>query len=121
MNSQQGFFDRFAEWADGVISRAVFFAVCAIFVLGWIIGLPFVGWDTDIYHLALNSPTTAVTFLIVSLSANASRRQAKAQNVKQNAIAEALAELLEDVAGEGHEASIRKLREAVGLEERVEA
>lgn len=121
MNGDQGFFDRFAETADGVISRAVFFVVCAVFVLSWIIGLPFAGFDTDIYHLALNSPTTAVTFLIVSLSANANRRQAKAQNMKQNALAEALAALLEDVGGDGHEEAIRKLREAVGLEDRVEA
>lgn len=117
----QGFFDRFAGWADGVVSRAPFFVVCAAFVLAWCSGLYFAGWDNDIYHLLLNSPTTAITFLIVSLSANAARRESKATNAKLDAIAAAVADLLDDVGGEGHDESIERLRKSVGLEDRIGA
>jgi low affinity Fe/Cu permease len=121
VKNDQGFFDRFAERADGVVSRAPFFVICAIFVIGWLAGLPFAGWDNDIYHLLLNSPTTAITFLMVSMAANAARRESKATNAKLDAIAAALADLLDDVGGDGHDDSIATLRASVGLEEKISA
>jgi low affinity Fe/Cu permease len=120
-NDEQGFFDRLAEKIDTLTSRAPFFTICAVFVVLWIIGLPFAGYKNDTYHLFLNSPTTAITFLLVAVAANAQRRSSKATDAKQNAIAEALADLLDDVGGEGHEETIKRLRDTVGLEDRTGA
>jgi low affinity Fe/Cu permease len=67
-------FDRFASAAGRHVARAWFFGVCASFVLLWVAGLPFFGWRNDLYHLMLNSPTTAITFLLVALLQNSQER-----------------------------------------------
>lgn len=114
-------FDRIAEKAAAFVSHAPFFAFCFVLVASWLIGLPFAGWTNDTYHLMLNSPTTAITFLMVAILENSSRRAEAASSAKQNAMAEAIADLLEDVGGDGHEDSIRKLRKAAGIEKTMSA
>lgn len=70
-------FDRLSERADGVIASSAWFCV-STGVLLWVAGLPVAGFLNDTYHLLLNSPTTALTFLIVSTGANATARAFKA-------------------------------------------
>lgn len=117
-------FDRFAEWTDRIISRAAWFVVCLVLVLGWLAFGPIAGWANNTWHLALNSPTTSLTFLMVALEANARRRDSLANQQKLNAIADALAQFMDAYASHGetpdielHEA-VGELCDAVGLEER---
>lgn len=108
-----GRFDRFASWAASAVSKPWFFSACALLVMGWTAGLPFAGVTSQIYHLALNSPTTAVTFLLVALLHNDQRQFEAAVNKKLDALAEALA----GVPGADRE----KLERLVGAEERTGA
>lgn len=110
-----GLFDRFADWATTVVSRAPFFSLCAALVIGWCIGLPFAGPKNQLYHLLLNSPTTAITFLLVALLENAQARFEKSTNKKLNAIADYLADISDDP---DHAAELRK---AVGIEKEMAA
>lgn len=121
-------FDSLASRVSTTVSRAPFFALCALFILGWLIGLPFAGWKNDIYHLLLNSPTTAITFLLVAVGANTQARFEKASNLKLNAMAEAQADLMEAVAdtlqgdaSSNLRADAKQLREASGTEDTVGA
>jgi low affinity Fe/Cu permease len=109
-----GWFDRLSERADRIIASPAWFSLSALGVLLWVIGLPFAGILNDTYHLLLNSPTTALTFLIVSTGACTTARAFKALQHKLNAIADALADLME---GE-HPDDAAELRSAVGLERR---
>lgn len=112
-------FDRFAEKAEKLVAQAPFFCFCIGIVIVWLIGLPFAGFNNDIYHLALNSPTTAITFLLVALIQNAQRRFENTVNEKLNAIAKALALFSENVT---HDKELSKeLRKAVNLEEDMSA
>lgn len=60
-------FGRFAERAAAVVAHPAFFGFCAGLVVAWTIALPFIGLTNELWHLALNSPTTAITFLLVPL------------------------------------------------------
>src|SRR4051812_40427558 len=84
-------FDKFAEAVNKFVSGAWFFALGFFLVLAWLIGLPIAGPTNQLYHLVLNSPTTAITFLLVPILLNSQSRNEKAMNAKLNAIADALA------------------------------
>lgn len=87
-------FDKFADKVAHVWSKPWWFAVCAAFVIGWTIGLFATGKETDsVYHLWLNSPTTALTFLGVFLLHNAQTRFERATNQR-------LEQLIEAICGE---------------------
>lgn len=106
-------FDKFADRIDRLTSKAFFFAACVILVVIWAPSLFFLP-NVDTWQLAINTPTTVVTFLLVALLQNTQSRANAALQHKLNAIAEGMADLLDDSdAGEAHQ-----LREAVGLEER---
>jgi low affinity Fe/Cu permease len=62
-------------------------------VVGWTIGLIHFGVKDELWHLALNSPTTAVTFLLVALLHNTQHRFEVATNRR-------LEEIIEAVCGE---------------------
>jgi low affinity Fe/Cu permease len=89
-------FDRFAEAAGRHVARAWFFGVCASFVLLWLIGLPFFGWRNDLYHLLLNSPTTAITFLLVALLQNTQEQDMSELKELERSIDAKLTLLLQD-------------------------
>jgi len=108
-----GRFDRFADRVDRAVSKSVFFAFCVGLVVAWI-PTNFVLKDINTAQLIINTPTTIITFLLVSLGANTARRAWNALHVKLNAIAQALAYMLEDADGDVEAAELRK---AVGLEE----
>lgn len=118
-HKRKGRFDHAAEAVSRQVSRAWFFALCASLVLGWVLLLPIQGMDNELWHLALNSPTTAVTFLMVALLQNSSQRFEDSVNVKLNAISEALADLMEEF--EGMEGDIEQLRGAAGIEHEMGA
>src|SRR5947209_9141123 len=113
-------FDRFADHASRVVSRAPFFAFCVLLVVVWLPSY-FAFSNVDTWQLIINTVTTIVTFLLVALLQNSQTRADQALQQKLNAIAEGLAELMaaDKAKGLGHE--IKELRAAVGLEERESA
>ncbi len=109
-----GGFDRFAEGASKVASRAWFFAFCVLLVVVWAPSIIFLK-DIDTWQLIINTLTTIVTFLMVALLQNSQTRADLALQHKLNAIAEMLAHIAED---RGLSDDATELRDAVGLETR---
>lgn len=121
---ETGWFDRFAETASGVVSRAWFFAVCVVMVLLWAPSYALFG-NINTWQLLINTATTIVTFLLVALLQNSQRRSDQATQHKLNALAAAQAELMQehiDPDGTARLADARReLRAAVGIEDRESA
>lgn len=115
ITEELGAFDRFADAASRLVSRAPFFAACVLLVAIWAPSY-FVFHDVDTWQLIINTATTIVTFLLVALLQNSQHRSDQATQHKLNAIADALGDLM---SGEdGMEQDVAELRAAVGLEER---
>lgn len=117
------FFDRFADRANLVVSRAPFFAGCLLLVVLWLPSY-FLLKSLDTWQLIINTVTTIVTFLLVALLQNTQTRANEALQEKLNAIADGLADLMEAQAAHGDEdlrRDLQELRDAVGLEQRTSA
>src|SRR5438067_9998443 len=115
-----GLFDRFADHANTMVSRAPFFAFCVLLVVVWLPSY-FAFGSIDTWQLVINTVTTIVTFLLVALLQNSQTRADQALQQKLNAIAEGLAELMAASKGKGLGDEIDELRAAVGLEQRESA
>jgi low affinity Fe/Cu permease len=112
-------FERFVEACYQVASRAPFFFVCLFIVVAWFVSVPW--WvDLKAWQVAIHTVASVLTILLLALLQNAGRRAEEAAQEKMNVLAEALAALMESQARNDPELddSVRKLREAVGLEER---
>jgi low affinity Fe/Cu permease len=109
--NDKGFFDRLADRADEMFSHPAFFAFEIFLVLVWASTGELFHWS-DTWHLLINTPTTIITFLLVGLSANTTRRANGANQQKLNALIQAVAEL-PDIS----EDSRAELCKAVGLED----
>ena len=110
-------FDRFAEWTTRVVASAYFFAFCIAGVVAWALFGPPLGFSNT-WQLVINTATTIMTFLMVALLQNSSRRGERAIQAKLDAIADALADFM-DKADIELEEDVQELEEAVGLEERM--
>ena len=112
-------FERFVEASYQRVSRAPFFFVCLFIVIAWLVSVP---WWPDIksWQVAIHTVASVLTLLLLVLLENASRRSGEAAQEKMNVIAEALAALMESRVDQDPELdeAVRKLRDAVGLEER---
>jgi low affinity Fe/Cu permease len=113
VSDEVGWFDRFAEQASKLASRAWFFAFCVLLVLLWAPSILILG-SIDTWQLIINTATTIITFLLVALLQNSQERSDQALQQKLNAIAKGLADLMDD---KGKNDDARELRDAVGLEE----
>ncbi len=114
VSAHVGAFDRFAEAASRIASRAWFFCFCVLLVVLWAPSIAVLR-DIDTWQLIINTLTTIITFLMVALLQNSQTRADQALQHKLNA----MSEMLSDLAGEhGLENDARELREAVGLEDR---
>jgi low affinity Fe/Cu permease len=111
------FFDGFAEVATRLVSSAYFFAFCVASVVAWALFGPGFGYS-DTWQLVINTATTILTFLMVAVLQNSSRRGERALQAKLDAIADALADFM-DKADIELTQDVRELEEAVGLEKRV--
>ncbi|WP_205473500.1 low affinity iron permease family protein [Nocardioides sp. SYSU D00038] len=112
-------FDRFVEAVYGHVSAAPFFFVCLAIVLVWLVSLPL--WvDLKAWQVAIHTVSSVVSLLLLVLLENSGRRAEEAAQEKLNVIAEALSDLMESRArdDESLAESVRRLRDAVGLEER---
>ena len=111
-------FDQLAEAATQLASRGVFFAACLALVVIWLPSY-FVVHNVDTWQLIINTATTIVTFLLVALLQNGSRRSERAIQHKLDALADGLADLMDyQVNGDAVDLQrdIEDLKRAVGLE-----
>jgi Low affinity iron permease len=123
VSSRLSWFDRFADRANTVVSRAPFFACCVLLVVVWLPSY-FAFGNIDTWQLIINTVTTIVTFLLVALLQNSQTRSDQAIQQKLNAIADGLADLMSaqpDNPRRDIQADVRELRAAVGLEDRESA
>ena len=112
-------FEVFVEACYQVASRAPFFFVCVFIVVAWFASVPW--WvDLKAWQVAIHTVASVLTILLLALLQNAGRQSEEAAQEKMNVIAEALAALMASHARTDPELddAVRKLREAVGLEER---
>jgi len=132
VSDQIGWFDRFAGMASVLASRAWFFAFCVLLVLVWAPSI-LVFRDVDTWQLIINTLTTIITFLMVTLLQNSQTRADLAVQHKLNAIVKSLSDLMQAQADERRANAedrethaslaqavrdIAELRLAVGIEER---
>lgn len=110
-------FDGFAEHVNVVVSSGYFFAACVASVVAWALFGPAAEYSSA-WQFVINTGTTIVTFLMVALLQNSTRRTEKAMHRKLDAIADALADFM-DKADIELEDDVRELEEAVGLEKKV--
>lgn len=109
-----GWFDRFADHASRLVSRAAFFAFCVILVLVWAPSIA-VLQSISTWQLIINTVTTIITFLLVALLQNTQERADQATQGKLNALADSMSKLMD---AQQLEQAARELRAAVGLENR---
>ena len=123
------FFDKFADRASRLVSRAWFFVFCVLLVVLWAPSLPLFG-TVDTWQLVINTMTTIITFLLVALLQNSQWRGDKAINEKLDAIADGLSDTMESLAEvmvkfdiPDHHQRMRdqacELRETVGIQDRI--
>lgn len=117
--SGRAWFERFVDQINDRISRAPFFGVIVVALALWAVSKPLWGSTTK-WELGLHTGSAILSLLLLVLLENAGRRGEEASQEKLNVIAEALSDLMTHHAGDSEElrASVRRLREAVGLEER---
>lgn len=112
-------FEKFVDAINLRVSRAPFFGVLLIALALWALSKPL--WSsTTKWELALHTGSAILSLLLLVLLENAGRRSQEAAQEKLNVLAEALSDLMAHQTGDSEEmrASVEKLREAVGLEER---
>ncbi len=112
-------FERFVESVNGRVSRAPFFLVCLAIVVLWGASAPL--WpDLKQWQVAIHTISSVLSLLLLVLLENSGRRAEEAAQEELNVLAEGLAELMESHSRTDKEleGATRKLREAVGLEER---
>ena len=112
-------FERFVESVQSRVSQAPFFLVCLAIVIVWGASAPL--WpDLKQWQVAIHTISSVLSLLLLVLLENAGRRAEESSQEKLNVLAEALAELMESHARTDQEleGATRKLREAIGLEER---
>ncbi len=101
------------------VSQAPFFLVCLAIVLAWLVSAPL--WpDLKQWQVAIHTVASVMSILLLVLLENAGRRSEEASHEKLNVLAEGLAELMESRSRTDPELeqATRRLREAIGLEER---
>jgi low affinity Fe/Cu permease len=112
-------FDRFVEAVYLRVSRPSFFFVCVTVIVLWLVSAPL--WaDLKAWQYVIHTVASVITLLLLALLENAARRSEEAAQEKLNVIVEALAALMVSRAADDPqlEQDVRKLRDAVGLEER---
>ncbi len=115
----RGPFEKFTEAVYEQVSRAPFFVIILIVLALWAASYPL--WSsTTKWELALHTGSAILSLLLLVLLENSGRRTEEASQEKLNVIAEALSDLMASRAQDDPnlEDAVRKLREAVGLEER---
>ena len=111
---ERGRFERLAESGSFFASSPLFFAICLLVILAWIVGL-IVG-ASDRFEVATAGSISALTLVLVALLKNAELRSERAIQQKLDAIA---GSLLQDRRGGDEDASERGLEDAIGLHDEI--
>jgi low affinity Fe/Cu permease len=114
VDSHVGWFDKFADHAAHLVSRAWFFAFCVLLVVIWAPSIVIIH-SISTWQLIINTLTTIITFLLVALLQNTQERSNNAIQAKLNAIADSMSDLMKS---QGLDKDAAELRQAVGLEDR---
>jgi low affinity Fe/Cu permease len=118
-DQERSWFERLVESIYHVVSREPFFFICVGILVVWLASLPL--WvNLKAWQVAIHTVTSVITLLLLVLLENASRRAEESAQEKLNVIAEALSDLMESRASDDPalRESVRRLRDAVGLEAR---
>jgi low affinity Fe/Cu permease len=116
-------FDRFVEFAQGVVSRPGTFAVAVGVIVAWAASYPLFHEIAE-WHAVIHSAASITSLLLLVLLENAGRRADETAQEKLNVMSEALVALLDERAAPGASdreelaAQADRLRTAVGLEAR---
>ena len=115
----RGPFEKFVEAVNGQVSRAPFFLLILAIIVAWLVSYPLWPSSKD-WQYVIHTVSSVISLLLLVLLENAGRRAQEAAQEKLNVIAEALSDLMSSRADQDPELtkSVRRLREAVGLEER---
>jgi low affinity Fe/Cu permease len=111
--AERGRFEHLAEYGSFFASSPLFFAVCLLVVMAWMVGL-IVG-ASDRFESAAAGAISALTLVLVALLKNAELRSERAIQRKLDAIASSL--LQDKRGGEGD--SERDLEQAIGVHEEI--
>jgi len=117
---RRGVFDRFAEAVSRTVSGGGFFGAAVAVVVLWLPTILLFD-SVDTWQLVMSTATSVLAFLLVTLLQNSERRKDEATHRKLNELAAAVAQLLEEraPASPDAEAQTERLRESIGLEERI--
>ena len=112
-------FARFSEATYERVSGPGFFVVCVAIVAAWAVSFPLFS-SAKSWQVVIHTVGSVLTLLLLVLLENASKRAEEASQEKLNVLAEALSDLMESQAQHDPKLteSVRKLRDAVGLEAR---
>ena len=118
-HDDQGPFERFVGHVHRLVSRGPFFVVILAALVVWALSKPLWGSTTP-WELGLHTGSAILSLLLLVLLENSSRRAEEAAQEKLNVLAEGLASLMDHHAADSEELreAVRRLRDAVGLEER---
>jgi low affinity Fe/Cu permease len=103
-------FERLSETITAWSGSPYAFALAATLVLGWLSAGLLFGFDNALYHLAINSPTTVITFLMVFVIQASQNRSDKALHLKLDELIKAV-EGARDELIEAEKQSTKKLDE----------
>jgi low affinity Fe/Cu permease len=112
-------FEKFVEAVNRQVSRAPFFGLCLAIVVAWLVSAPL--WpDPKSWQVVIHTVSSVLSLLLLVLLENSGRRAEEAAQEKLNVLAEGLAALMQSQSRHDPELedATRKLRQAVGLEER---
>ena len=111
---ERGRFERLAESGSFLASSPLFFTVCLLVILVWMVGL-IVG-ASDRFEVAASGLVSALTLVLVALLKNAELRSERAIQQKLDAIASSL---LQDKRGGDESASERDLENVIGIHDEI--
>jgi low affinity Fe/Cu permease len=111
--ADRGRFERLAESGSFLASSPLFFGVCLVVLVVWMVGL--VAGASNQFETAATGLISAVTLVLVALLKNAELRAERAIQRKLDAIASSL---LQDKRG-GNGDSEQHLEEAIGVHEQI--
>jgi len=106
----KGLFDKLADTVHAFVSRPWFFAICLSIVFCWLLTFKLFD-DLEKWQLPINTLTTIITFLMVALLENTTKRDSDSSHKKLNAI-------ILYLAGDGGDEAKQELHEAIGLEQK---
>jgi low affinity Fe/Cu permease len=113
IEDRRGRFDQFSERMSFLASSPVFFVVCVLVVLAWVVGLAL--GASDRFEAATAGLMSAVTLMLVAVLKNSELRTERALHTKLDAIASAL---LEDRRGHEGDAE-EQLERSIGVHDEI--